>query len=85
VGWPSTIRSIGRRLSSRRPPFLSSQATFAAAERAELLHSLEKFLKKGLAKPSLVNVDSRALERCSTVSGPNSGEHSRVGQRDRMA
>ena len=45
------------------------------AMRAELLHSPDKFLKKGLVKATQVNLDSRALKRCSTVSEPNSGEY----------
>ena len=45
------------------------QPTSAAGERAELLHSLDKFLKKGLVKPSLVNLDSRALKGVPPSAG----------------
>jgi len=39
-------------------------------ERAELLHSPDDFLKKGLVKATSLNLDSRALKRQCAVSGP---------------
>jgi WhiB family redox-sensing transcriptional regulator len=44
-------------------------ATAAALERAQLLHVLEKLLKKGLVKPHAVNVDSRALNGALPSAG----------------